>query len=439
MPGGMLPPASGSGPPWPQSAPTSSASGGGAWHGPPSYPVRVDSPSSSVASSSKLKTQDKGGNPAGQGSSSTQKQQVDILSPQNSELRKTGSISSLRDALLATTAASSPAQQYPSYSSPRMADHQRSPMTPSSSLPTDAGPGMVISPQISVTGPARQDSQLSAGGQSMEQDESQQMYSRQNSAVAGGVRGGAANTPHQSEEGSRVSPLQVESILGIKGDQPVDPSLSNSMREGGGGGSNVNSPHTQSPHGGGSGGIPGVAQGIQDGKSPAPGRPELLGFPAKSPSFRSMENQPSPLTEDGKTVSGRGVRAILCTIKFSLMMFFMFLFSSFGPLFYHCNVLCYTCFLFPPPPPPPLGKFLSDSEILWIYSIVLLVPAYHQLLILFLTQARKLTMSPVERSHPVSFPINAHLLVHVGLCVHAVPVVFMGCLNTGLPGVFVFQ
>lgn len=222
---------------------------------------------------------------------------MDLLSPRNSELPKSSSISSLRDALLATTSIASSSQQHASYSSPRMAEHQLSPVTP------ESGPAM-ISPQVSVTGPTRQDSQLSASGQS-EQDASQQSYSRQNSAVPG-VKGDAPNTPHPAEGGgTRVSPLQVESILGIKGDQPP---LSNSIREGGGSGSKVNSPLTQSPLGGNV--TPNVVAGMQDGQSPAPVRPELLGFPAKSPSFRSIENQPSPLTEDGKSVSYLSSRSI---------------------------------------------------------------------------------------------------------------------------------
>lgn len=214
-----------------------------------------------------------------------------------------------------------------------MADHQPSPVTPEGSALGGGGPGAApgISPQISVTGPARQDSQLSSTGgggsgqgleqqQQQQQDAASQQYSRQNSAVPPGVKGDASQPPSQ-EDRSRVSPLHVESILGIKDNQPIDPPLGNSLREGGGGGgggvgSNVSSPHTQSPHGdaagGGSGGgggngamlVPGgvAAAGGQDRQSPAPGpgRPELLGFPAKSPSFRG---QPSPLAEESKSVS----------------------------------------------------------------------------------------------------------------------------------------
>ncbi len=291
----------------------------------------------------------------------SQKQQMDLLSPQNSELPKSSSLSSLRDHLLAgTTASASSSQQYASYSSPRMGggeqQHQASPLTPSTNLPMTPESGSVHSPRVnaapSMTA-ARQDSQLSSSGQSMDQDS----YSRQNSSVAVGVKGGVA-TPSQSEgDTSRGGiPLPVESILGIHDDPPLvgvqqsSPPLSNSLKggaAGGGGaksdGSNLSSPRAiHSPLGGGGGGSGGmltpnvVVGGVQDGRNPAPGRPELLGFPARSPSFRS-ENQPSPLTEDVKMVSS--------------------------------------------------GEYHIQMGVFMIYHL----------------QARKLTMSPVDRSHPVSF------------------------------------
>ena len=247
-----------------------------------------------------------------------QKQQMDLLSPRNSELPKSSSISSLRDHLLAsTTASASSSQQYGSYSSPRMGggehQHQASPMTPSANLPMTPESGSVLSPQVNAaaTTPARKDSQLSSSSQSMDQE----TYSRQNSSSMGGTKGGVA-TPSQSEDdgGSNRTgiPPSVDSLLGIQDEAPLmgvqqSSPLSNSLRSGGGksGGSNLSSPHTtQSPHGAGMLTPNVVVGGSQDGRSPAPVRPELLGFTARSPSFRS-ENQPSPLTEEAKMVSSQ--------------------------------------------------------------------------------------------------------------------------------------
>lgn len=302
-----------------QSSPATGASGGGAGSWPPGPPYQGPSPDypaggpstpnnskshTSSSSNSKLKEQDK----APKETSLSQKQ-VEILSPRNSELRKTGSISSLRDALLATTASSAPIQQYTSYSSPRMGDHQASPATPSTNLPMTPESSSVISPQISVTAATRQDSQLLCPGAS--QDGNRTPYSRQNSAVSR-AKEDRSQPPTEEDGGNRV-PFQVENILGIKSDhsgagsaptgQPSPP-VSNSLRDSGGGegpGSNVNSPHTESPLG--STLTPNVVLGAQEGRGPAPGRPDLLGFPARSPSFRGGDKQPSPLTEDGKTVS----------------------------------------------------------------------------------------------------------------------------------------
>ena len=75
--------------------------------------------------------------------------------------------------------------------------------------------------------------------------------------------------------------------------------MSNSLRDGEGSRSNMNSPLTQSPAG--SMLTPNV---MGEGRGMAAGRPDLLGFPVRSPSFRGGgEKQPSPLAEDGKTVS----------------------------------------------------------------------------------------------------------------------------------------
>ena len=330
--------------------------GGGAWPGPPSY-QGPDYPSSGPSTpnssrgpsaNSKVKGQDKGGK------GSSQKQQTEHHnSPRNSELNKAGSISSLRDALLATTTASSSmTQQYTSYSSPRMGEHQASPST--GTLPMTPESNSVLSPQVNVTAATRQDSQLRCGGGGGGGGD-QNTNSRQNSTAPGAKEDGLNPPPSSAKEDGNRFP--VESILGIDGDHPIDPALvgvkqlsspmSNSLRDSGGGGgaggggggdgpgSNLNSPHTQSPHGMLTPNI--AAAGMQEGgRSPGPGRPDLLGFPARSPSFR--ESQPSPLTEDGKTVS------------------------------------------FP----------LNTMMILWTCICTSL-------------QARKLTMSPINRSHPVCF------------------------------------
>lgn len=289
-----------------QSSPASATpgSGGGSWppgppyQGPPhgtdyppggpSTPNSSQGPPSSSANS-KLKDQTPEQAPP--------QKQVELLSP---ELRKAGSISSLRDALLATTASTTQSQQYTSYSSPKI-EHQASPVTPSGN-PMTPESSSVISPQISVTAAARQDSQLlCAGGQGVNQERNCTPYSRQNSAVSGAKD--ARSNPSQSvvEEGN--GPFQVESILGIKSDDSgvkQSSPVSNSLRDGSGGGegtgSNLNSPHAQL--------APNTGMGAQEGgRSPAPGRPDLLGFPARSPTFRGGDKQPSPLTEDGKTVS----------------------------------------------------------------------------------------------------------------------------------------
>lgn len=292
-------------------APATSGSGRGSWppgssyqgpHSPdyppggPSTPNSSQGPPSSSANS-KLKDQDKAPKQA-----PPPQKQVELLSPLNTELQKAGSISSLRDALMATTASTTPSsRQYTSYSSPKI-EHQASPVTPSGN-PMTPESSSVISPQISVTTATRQDSQLlCAGGQGANQEDNRIPYSRQNSTVPGAKD--SHSNPSQSVIEEDNGPFQVESILGIKSERPVDSGakqssspVSNSLRDGGeGAGGNLNSPHTQLP--------PGTGMGTQEGgRSPAPGRPDLLGFPARSPSFRGGEKQPSPLTEDGKTVS----------------------------------------------------------------------------------------------------------------------------------------
>lgn len=219
-------------------------------------------------------------------------------------------------------------------------EHQTSPMTPSGHLPMTPEPVSLISPQQMKKAALRQDSQLSsASGQSMmDQEWNAQSYSRQNSLmqqqqqhgggsrevghrVAATINSSTTSPLGEGGNGNRTGePLQVENILGIRNDQPVDPNhligpgphvggiqqssstssspLANSMRGGDGEGV-LGSPHMGSPLGNALN--PSAVTDVQDQRSPAPGRPERLGFPVRSPSFRS-ESQ-SLLTEDRKNVS----------------------------------------------------------------------------------------------------------------------------------------
>lgn len=288
-----------------------------------------------------------------QQSGHSQKHQVDLSSPRNSELPKAQSISSLRDALLATTSITSPSQSYASYSSSRVrvgggVDQQTPPITPSGHLPMTPEPGSLISPHQMKKSLLRQESLLSsASGQSlMDQELSAQSYSRQNSLMQqqqqhGGSSGreGGHHAPATSNpaalplgggggggsggDGRKTSePMQVENILSIRNDQAINPNhpiasaplmrgiqqspstssspLANSMRGGGDGEGVLGSPHMASPLSGSLN--PSVMAEMQDRRSPVPGRPELLHFPVRSPSFRG-ESQLSPLTEDSKKVS----------------------------------------------------------------------------------------------------------------------------------------
>ena len=235
-------------------------------------------------------------------------------------------------------------------------DHQTSPLTPSGRLLVAQESGSLISPQQMKKALLHQDSLLSTvSGQSLvdQQEFSAQSYSRQNSLMqqhqqqpssggsggdgssgggGGGSGGGSrevvhhpATTSHSSStsplggggggDGSKTSePLLVENILGIRNDQPINPNhpplmggiqqspstssspLANSIRGGADGEGVSGSPHIASPLN------PSVMTEMQDRRSPVPGRPELLRFPVRSPSFRS-ESQLSPLTEDIKKVS----------------------------------------------------------------------------------------------------------------------------------------
>lgn len=208
-------------------------------------------------------------------------------------------------------------------------------MTPSTNLPMTPESNAGVSPRLAPSGatptasaataaatPAHPESSTAGGAAGMEG----QSFSRQNSSLAGrGGGGGEGNSSPCPKRDRSQANLHVESILGIKDDQPINSPLvsavqassplGNSVKDGsgggGGGGSAANSPHLQSPLG-----------GMLAPNVTAPGRPDLLGFPVRSPSFRS-ESQPSPLTEDGKTVSSLK----LAGSTSSLLSFFLLLLS----------------------------------------------------------------------------------------------------------------
>ena len=135
-----------------------------------------------------------------------------ISSPQphfDNDLKKQPSISSLRDALLSTPISSASQQitpqQYTSYS-PRVPGGHPSPMTPTANFPhtpdasTPAG-SSIMSPRLQQHYEEKPDSQLPS-----------------ESALINSLA-----QPSAEEEGrpARVSPYQVESILGIRNDKPL--------------------------------------------------------------------------------------------------------------------------------------------------------------------------------------------------------------------------
>ena len=159
-----------------------------------------------------------------------------VASPQTpfgGELQKQSSVSSLRDALLATTPVSTPQTQQFAYSphlAPELRDatNQPSPMTPTSHLPptpdasTPAGAGTAVISPTPVQNPPgafaeRQDSQLSTESLSSAQRHPQRRNSELDTLGAGGAGGGSPMS-----EASRLRRLPVEDILGIKNDKPVD-------------------------------------------------------------------------------------------------------------------------------------------------------------------------------------------------------------------------
>lgn len=124
----------------------------------------------------------------------------------DNELKKQPSVSSLRDALLSTPSSASQ-QQYAPYS-PRVPGGHPSPMTPSTNFPhtpdasTPAGGSSIMSPHMQQQYDDKNDGQLPSESELI------------NSFAP----------PSTDEEGRpiRVSPFQVESILGIRNDKPIE-------------------------------------------------------------------------------------------------------------------------------------------------------------------------------------------------------------------------
>ena len=151
--------------------------------------------------------------------------QQQAMSPHGSfdnELKKQTSVSSLRDALLSTPNSGSQ-QQYAPYS-PRITGGHPSPLTPSTNFPHTP------------------DASTPAGGSSIMSPHMQQRYEEksENNIVA---ESGIMNsfTQHGAGEDSqslRVSPFQVESILGIHNDKPIEQQVDTNLGE-------VDSVHSQ--------------------------------------------------------------------------------------------------------------------------------------------------------------------------------------------------
>lgn len=138
-------------------------------------------------------------------------------------------------------------------------------------------------------------------------------FSHQNSEISS--KSGGANDASQNSSSSRVSPFQVESILGIKNDKPIEPvSPMVGMQQSPAGGAlqhqgsyaeSVNSLRDgstglQSPHGPPMYG-PGMVNSQQDGAgqstvAPSGGRPDSLGFYGRG----GMETHSSPSLVEGK-------------------------------------------------------------------------------------------------------------------------------------------
>lgn len=124
----------------------------------------------------------------------------------DNELKKQPSVSSLRDALLSTPISASQ-QQYAPYS-PHVAGGHSSPMTPSTNFPhtpdasTPAGGSSIMSPHLQQHYDDKDDSQLPS-----ESDI---------------INSFAQQSTEEGGRPMRVSPFQVESILGIRNDKPIE-------------------------------------------------------------------------------------------------------------------------------------------------------------------------------------------------------------------------
>ena len=124
----------------------------------------------------------------------------------DNELKKQPSVSSLRDALLSTPSSVSQ-QQYTSYS-PRVPGGHPSPMTPTTNFPhtpdasTPAGGSSIMSPHLQQRYEDKNDTQMPS--------ESELINSL------------AQHNADDEGRPMRVSPFQVESILGIRNDKPIE-------------------------------------------------------------------------------------------------------------------------------------------------------------------------------------------------------------------------
>ena len=122
--------------------------------------------------------------------------------PMDNELKKQASVSSLRDALLSTPN-SAPQQQYSAYS-PQVPGGHPSPMTPSTTFPHTP------------------DASTPAGGSSIMSPHAQQQRDVQIPAESELINSFTSHSTEEEGRSLRVSPFQVESILGIRNDKPID-------------------------------------------------------------------------------------------------------------------------------------------------------------------------------------------------------------------------
>lgn len=222
----------------------------------------------------------------GQGSQvyrQTSQQSYGAMSPQGpysnkgqQQLTKQSSISSIRDALLATTPSTTSAhQQQPMYSSPGISGEQQlnSPMTPSANTSTTPDgtlsglhpiSGNVLSPPANAL--SRQDSQLSSGVS--------EPLSRQNSELKAVQSGAGDHQSNTSGNESQDEALQIDREL-----------------------NSIQSPTT--PAGSAVGSSGGHVGSHQDGIGMELARPDNLTLAARSPSIQGNQSSPS-LTIHGK-------------------------------------------------------------------------------------------------------------------------------------------